>query len=119
MPYIKSNDDRRRKLQDGDIAQNAGELNYQIFYYLKHYTYKPYNLNNSVQVYIFVNNFLGNNPNYQKYNDMTGALIRCKKELERRVGLYNHDFLIDIMDSYDNEIAKYEDKKIIENGDVE
>jgi len=116
MPYISSSNGRREKLQLGDIALTAGELNYQIFEYLKH--------SNVLQVYketvvrMFVNNFLGEKPNYQKYNDMTGCLIRCKKELERRLNI-NADFLIDVMESYDEEINLYEDKKIIENGDVE
>ena len=67
---------------------------------------------------IFVEQFLGEKPNYQKWNDMTGALIRCKKELERRLKI-NAWFLTDIMESYDQTIADYEDIKIKENGDVE
>jgi len=118
MPYIKSNNDRRQKLQEGDIAQNAGELNYQIFYFVKHYSGVLNYSGRLEQIKIFVDNFLGSNPNYQKYNDMTGALIRCKKELERRLGLYYEELII-VMEDYDDEIAKYEDKKILENGDVE
>ena len=36
MPYIKSGDSRRETLQRGEPALLAGELNYQIFYYIKH-----------------------------------------------------------------------------------
>ena len=65
-----------------------------------------------------VRQFIGDKPNYQRYNDMTGCLIRCHREIERRL---NEDacFLFDIMNSYDDEIAKYEDTKIESNGDVE
>ena len=73
-------------------------------------------------IYTFVKRFLGDKPNYQKYNDMTGALIRCKKEIERRLSdtsLYRISILKEIMESYDEQIAKYEDLKINENGDVE
>lgn len=115
MPYIKSNDGRREALQNGEPALLAGELNYQIFYFIKH--------NPKLESYhfgrlkIFVNNFLGRNPNYQRYNDMTGALIRCYKEIQRRLK-FHPDFLWEIMSSYDKEIARYEDTKIEENGDV-
>ena len=69
----------------------------------------------------FIDNFLGEKPNYQRYNDMTGALIRCKKELERRLNIpeFIADTLKDIMEDYDLEIAKYEDEKCAINGDVE
>ena len=48
---------------------------------------------------------------------MTGCLVRCAKEVERRLGIRTK-LLLDIMASYDKEIADYEDKKIIENTDV-
>lgn len=41
-----------------------------------------------------------NKENYQTYNDIIGALESCKQELYRR------------------KISPYEDRKIIENGDV-
>jgi hypothetical protein len=115
MPYIKSDNDRRQKLQNGDVAQTAGELNYQIFYYLKHFDDNP---SARFQVYIFIFQFLGENPNYQKYNDMVGGLTLCYKEIKRRL---NKDiaYLLFIIDGFDEEIAKYEEEKIIENGDVE
>jgi hypothetical protein len=44
--------------------------------------------------------YLGENPRYQNYNDVIGVLECMKQEIYRR------------------KIASYEDKKIIENGDV-
>lgn len=116
MPYIKSDNDRREKLQNAEPALNAGELNYQIFYYVKNNKIVHYIIQGQ-QVKQFVKNFLGNKPNYQKYNDMTGCLIRCAKEIRRRLGI-DPFMLIEILNSYDNEIANYENLKIKENGDV-
>ncbi len=113
MPYISDNN-RRKALRNEEPALTAGELNYQIFYYVKH---NYYNISYQ-KIKKYVDNFLGNKPNYQRYNDMTGCLIRCAKEIKRRLEI-GGKLLIDIMNSYDNEIAKYEDKKIKENGDVE
>jgi len=124
MPYIK-NDGRREALRKGEPALNAGELNYQIFYTCKHHRslYSPmhdiYGESKLCQaIEIFISQFLGENPNYQRWNDMTGALIRCQKELKRRLNI-EAEFLSDIMESYDGIIAAYEDFKILENGDVE
>jgi hypothetical protein len=114
MPYIKSDNDRRMILRGGGIAQNAGELNYQMFYMVKHYvreTTEPIIRN-------CVCNFVGEKPNYQKYNDLTGAIVRCYREIKRRLNI-DADFLLTILDNYDNEIAVYEDIKVRENGDVE
>jgi hypothetical protein len=124
MPYIKSGDGRREALQKGDIAQSAGELNYQIFYYVKHnITSKEVEVMPERCFLIikgFIHQFLGEKPNYQKYNDMTGALVRCSVEVERRLSLNLYMFLLnDIMGSYTKEINDYEDIKINENGDVE
>lgn len=115
MPYISAKDDRREKLRNEEPALLAGELNYQIFYYVKH---KKYHLKYS-NIHKFINKFLGEKPNYQRYNDMTGCLIRCYKEIKRRLNIDLKDRFIKIIDSYDDEIAKYEDTKIEENGDVE
>jgi len=118
MPYIKSNDGRREALRNGDTALTAGELNYQIFYFVKHnqenyLTEQTYDI-----VKNYVKAFLGDKPNYQRYNDVTGALIRCYVEIKRRLNI-QLDILIDIAASYDDEIASYETKKCKENGDVE
>ena len=119
MPYISRNDDRREKLRNGEPALIAGELNYQIFYYIKHNfdIYKDQSLTYS-SVKRFVEQFLGEKPNYQKYNDITGVLVRCYKEIKRRLNI-DARALIYVMESYDDEIDKYEDKKIKENSDVE
>jgi len=114
MPYIKKDDGRREALRRGDRALIAGELNYQIFYHVKHY--KQGLTEPLVRQYIC--NFVGQKPNYQRYNDMTGAVICCYKELKRRLKI-DADFLLTILDNYDSEIAIYEDKKIEENSDVE
>ena len=126
MPYISAKDDRRERLRNGEPALTAGELNYQIFYFIKHFDNKPPlfftdRINIIIirdRVKIFVRYFLGEKPNYQKYNDMTGCLVRCWKEIERRLNI-NADIFLEILDSYDDEIAKYEDTKIKSNGDVE
>jgi len=125
MPYIKSEDGRREALRNGEPALTAGELNYQIFYYVKHLGVLPADVivNTKQEISCLVEQFLGAKPNYQRYNDMTGALVRCGKEIERRLGngrsLMIRQELLDIMNSYDDKIAKYEDLKISENGDVE
>ena len=120
MPYIKKGDGRREKLRNGEPALIAGELNYQIFYYIKHYCIdSPCKFGtHKTQIEKYVKQFLGEKPNYQRYNDMTGVLIRCARELKRRLD-FNASILIDVLDSYDDEIAKYEDIKIVSNGDVE
>ena len=120
MPYIKKGDGRRETLQKGEPALTAGELNYQIFYYVKHHYISfldRLKIGNKT-LDKFVIQFLGETPNYQRYNDMTGALIRCYKEIKRRLKI-DMLYLLDLVDSFDNIIAKYEDIKIEENGDVE
>lgn len=119
MPYIK-NDERRILLQRGEVAQTAGELNYQIFVYVKNVSYF-----NMSPIYKYVKDFIGVKPNYQKYNDVTGCLYRCSKEIERRnpnpCCITNQVFachLLKLLDTFDEEINIYEDKKILENGDV-
>lgn len=59
-----------------------------------------YVLSMLVRDYLFRNPQTDYKANYQAYNDAMGALEGCKLELYRRM------------------IAPYEDKKIIENGDV-
>jgi len=119
MPYIKSNDGRRNSLQIGDVPKIAGELNYQIFYFIKHRCKELTKKQILNAVTLFVSNFLVDDINYQKYNDMAGCLILCAKELKRRLKIDLTKEFEKIIDSYDDEIAKYEDKKILENGDVE
>jgi hypothetical protein len=116
MPYIKADDGRREALQRGEPALIAGELNYQIFYYVKHNRLRADFCRKTIER--FVKQFLGKKPNYQKYNDITGALVRCEREIYRRLGITTA-ILRDILNSYDDEIARYEDIKICENKDVE
>ena len=114
MPYIKDENNRREELRNDSYADTAGELNFQIFAYVKKCG------NNAVcyaQIEDYISVFLGRNPNYQRYNDMTGAIIRCYKEINRRLG-FKLSGLLEILDSYDKEIDDYENLKIVENGDV-
>lgn len=76
MPYIERAEREKAWL----APRNAGELNYAI--------------TDLIQFY------LGSAPNYQRYNDVLGALEGAKLELYRR------------------RIAPYEDTKIKQNGDV-
>ena len=77
MPYIKKDNGRREALQRGESALNAGELNYQIFYYVKHakswskdgYCIKYRQMDLAI-IKQLVDNFLGKKPNYQRYNDI-------------------------------------------------
>ena len=122
MPYISDKIRRIALRVDGSPAFNAGELNYQIFHYVKHYCIGGVCAvaTHRAQIKEYVRDFLGDKPNYQRYNDMTGCLVRCGKEIDRRFDIkWLLLLLLNIMESYDEEIAKYEEKKILENGDVE
>jgi hypothetical protein len=118
MPYIKK-DGRREALRRGaTIPATAGELNYLMFYLVKHY-YETYDVTEwTINIKLILQEFLGEHPTYQRYNDMTGAVIRCYRELKRRHSILA-GFLIEAMDEFDDEIASYEDAKCFENGDVE
>ena len=118
MPYIESKTNRRALLMAEDPAESAGELNYQIFFYIKHFYKKDNPLELKSLIEAFVKQFLGDKPSYQRYNDMSGALILCRKEIKRRLDL-DISFLLDIINSYDEEIANYETLKCEINGDVE
>lgn len=78
MPYIKQED--RKALDAGDTPQTAGELNYCFSK--------------------IADQYLQGGFNYQRINDIVGALDGAKMELYRRLA------------------APYEDTKIVENGDV-
>jgi hypothetical protein len=119
MPYIDSKTDRREKLQKGEPALSAGELNYQIFYYIKHQAADSFKTERFYYVIKgFVDSFLGEKPTYQRYNDMTGALVRCYAEIKRRLNM-DTEVLLEVLESYNKQIDDYEDTKIISNGDVE
>lgn len=79
MPYIPK--ERRGWFQSSaELINHPGDLNYVLTR--------------------AVLNFLGENPNYERYNAAIGALECCKLELYRRM------------------VVPYEDGKIAENGDV-
>lgn len=84
MPYIKRTDRQtlwnKAAVQIIPTCETAGELNYWF--------------TETIQ------EFLGKAPNYQKFNDVMGALESCKLEL------------------YARKVRPYEDKKILENGDI-
>lgn len=77
MPYIPQDD---RIALETDVPESAGELNYLF--------------TKIIDIY------LSFGKNYQRMNDVIGALEGCKLEFYRRV------------------VAPYEDTKIEENGDV-
>lgn len=81
MPYIETK--RRLLLDEGANPQTAGELNYV--------------LTKACHKYLVTGT---GKINYQRFNDILGALTGCQLEIYRRL------------------VAEYEDKKIIENGDV-
>ena len=79
MPYIPEID--RPHLVKGTFTpRTAGELNFLLTY--------------------LCDNYLKNDLNYNKINEVIGVLECCKLELYRRIA------------------APYEDTKIVENGDV-
>jgi len=112
MPYIKNDTGRRDMLTKGCRALNAGELNFQIASYFR----ASRGLPDSNIVSTFVARFVGDTPNYQKYNDLTGCLVCCHKEIKRRFGI-DYLNLLEILDAYDDQISTYEDLKMKENGD--
>ena len=77
MPYV---DKFNRNVLERRAPRNAGELNYVITR--------------------LVIEYLGDHPNYERYNAVVGALESCKLEFYRRA------------------VSAYEDIKIIQNGDV-
>ena len=120
MSYISAKDGRRKALREGDTALIAGELNYQIFYFVKH-SRNAGKINREGIIQHFVTQFIGKKPNYQKWNDLTGCLFCCSKEIKRRIQPIDEQALkiiAEILASYDKRIAIYEDEKIISNGDV-
>jgi hypothetical protein len=78
MPYIKNI--LQVAIDEGDAPQSAGELNYVLTKTILKY--------------------LGDAYDYQRINDVVGALECCKLEFNRRI------------------VIPYEDTKIEANGDV-
>lgn len=120
MPYINSKDDRREKLVKGCKAKNAGELNFQMFSFIKHCPDSTLGQVIFDQIKKYTDSFLGvkSKRKYQNYNDLTGALHCCYNEILRRLG-FKLEILKDVLGSYDLEISAYENLKIKQNGDVE
>jgi hypothetical protein len=60
---------------------------------------------------------------YYRFNRAIGMLTACRNEMVRRYGKDKAKYAIEILDKvlqrlYDDVVAPYEDKKILENGDV-
>lgn len=89
-----------------------------MFYYFKHTSTFAPKITIASDILKFTDQFLGENPNYQRFNDLTGALVRCGIEIKRRLGI-EAVVLCDILLSYNDRINIFEDLKINENGDVE
>lgn len=119
MPYIAGKE-RRAELRGGAIAQNAGELNYQISKrVISQSNERGHTILEDMAHYL--EQYLGKTPNYQKWNDIIGVLVCSSEELLRRELIeprtyYDYNKLI--CQIYDNYIAPYEDSKIISNGDI-
>lgn len=120
MPYIKI--DRRMALAAGAEPECAGELNYVL---------------TCILLADQVNRGLGNldivkriaayqrtkGVCYQTFNDILGALEGCRFEFKRRLSLSEDDQRLTHLSRtaaifYGEVVAKYEDKKCAENGDV-
>ena len=115
MPYLE-NKTRREMLNNGDIPKNAAELNYKIFRYIKICRDQRVEYDTLI-ILTYVREFVGDTPNYQKYNDLIGCLVCCYKEILRRFALKIR-FLLEVIDIYQMSIEKYEIKKLRDNGDV-
>lgn len=66
MPYVK--EEQRKVLDEGHIANSAGELNYMLTMILKRY-------------------WVNSAENYQAINDILGALEGAKQEFYRRIAV--------------------------------
>lgn len=80
MPYIREDDREYLHMQEA-VAENAGQLNYQLMIYILRYM-----------------KLRGRS--YQTYAEVEGVLSHISKEIYRRSAV------------------PYEDKKMLENGDV-
>lgn len=79
MPYL-SQERRKQLMLNSELPNSPGDLNYRLT--------------------MEVLRFLGDAPNYERFNAVVGALECCKLELYRKM------------------VAPYEDTKIEANGDV-
>jgi hypothetical protein len=118
MPYI-ADFERRKALDNGDTALNAGELNYQISRRVLNKSAMCHS--DKADIIYFIKRFLGSTPNYQKWNDVVGVLVCSSEELFRRELIDEEMFSAYyklIAQLYDCCISPYEDKKCSENGDI-
>jgi hypothetical protein len=121
MPYIKQQARIEFSLDQNRWAQNPGELNYNFTMAVA--LYGP---GSTADIIIreFIMHYLEDNgKSYQTINDVAGATYCACMEMERR-GVENYKeinyFMAGILnDFYHLLAASYEDKKIIENGDLE
>lgn len=101
MPYIKQ--EARKRLADGEAPQAPGEINY-LFYQsmLKAWKVKP---------------------SYDTVHD----ILHCKREALQIVSLIasacpkclETGFTLAFMEFYRRKVVPYEERKIVENGDIE
>jgi hypothetical protein len=113
MPYIKSLS--RYLLSTGLGPITAGELNYVITLALIQKADRPH-FERLIDNYIST---LARPLNYQRINDVLGAILGAVAEYRRRTGKMPPDFLTEVFEEfYARVAAPYEDQKIIENGDV-
>lgn len=122
MPYIKQAD--RERIRTTGEPTNAGELNYVITLKLIAWD-RVQNFNLTEDLSDICKGYLVD-LNYQKVNDVTGALMCAIAEFGRRrpdTGEMTRDWISNCIGNviesiYMNIAAPYEDTKIAANGDV-
>lgn len=111
IPYIKQ-EDRHQIDVHRRPPLNAGELNYVFC--------RAARLTKTTQFFydVCVNYLTNTRFDYQHMNDVVGALVGAYDELIRRFNI-RYNVLITTKEAFQrNVVAHYEDKKIIENGDL-
>ncbi len=124
MPYIKSED--REYVKDNG-PRTAGELNYVVTVALianDHPEITKEDITGALfpMFQALIGNYITDKGlSYQTLNDIVGALIGARLEFQRRKDRSNLlcDELMQFLgDFYMNIVGPYEDRKIIDNGDV-
>jgi hypothetical protein len=126
MPYIRP--DRRRELEHSPARpKTAGELNYVVTMHVLAASKNAALLNTlraavGEEVSLFLQE---QEPGYETYNAVIGALTAARMEYARRLNGSNlwhrgvEDVLREALDKfYRDFVAPYEDHKIEQNGDV-
>ena len=113
MPYITQ--ERRDALDTEPVAEDAGELNYLFTQALKRGPDRAFMIAEAMDAYV---EQWGES--YHVYNDILGALFGASLERTRRTGDLEHMPMMSFLISefYNLQVARYEDEKIAENGDV-